>query len=422
MARDITVTGGRPATSGVIEGRWALSVGKPKMRATSGFRWTALTDVARLESGHTPSRSHPEYWNGDIPWIGIRDATGNHGRVIERTNETVTALGIEKSSARVLPQGTVCLSRTASVGFVVSMGAPMATSQDFINWVCGPMLNARYLHYLLMCEQASIRRFAHGTTHQTVYYPEAKAFHVCIPERFEQDLIARLLQALDDKLAVSEQICRISDELRAFRLRRWMQEKQSSTTAVPLSSLASFANGRPFTKDATGTGRVVVRIAEITSGLGNSTVYNDIEVGDVNLARPGDVLFAWSGSLTVARWYRPDAIINQHIFKVIPNPGIPVWLAYELVRQKLDYFKVIAAGKATTMGHIQRHHLDEEVHAPCMANIGALDAELGPLWDRALAAERESLVLGELRDTLLPRLMSGEIRVRDAERIVEDVT
>jgi type I restriction enzyme S subunit len=74
------------------------------------------------------------------------------------------------------------------------------------------------------------------------------------------------------------------------------------------------------------------------------------------------------------------------------------------------------------MGHIQRKHLDEPVLVPFDDAVQELDTRLGPLWDRALVAEQESLALAELRDALLPKLMSGEIRVRDAERIVEDVT
>jgi type I restriction enzyme, S subunit len=151
-------------------------------------------------------------------------------------------------------------------------------------------------------------------------------------------------------------------------------------------------------------------------------VYNDIEVPDAHVARPGDILFAWSGSLAVTRWFRTESIVNQHIFKVVPRDGIPAWLIFELINSKLAMFKGIAAGKATTMGHIQRHHLDESVLMPAQECIPELDAALGPLWDRALAAEQESLKLAELRDTLLPKLMSGEIRVRDAEKAVEDVT
>ena len=125
----------------------------------------------------------------------------------------------------------MCLSRTASVGFVVSMGMPMATSQDFMNWVCEPDLNPRYLHYLLMCEQESIRRFAHGTTHQTVYYPEAKASHVCIPERRIQDMIAGVLEALDDKIAINDRISAAS-----FRIGRQPRYLQVSPLARVIGS------------------------------------------------------------------------------------------------------------------------------------------------------------------------------------------
>jgi len=122
-------TKGREATQGVIPGRFALSVGMPDLPAPAGWKWTALSDVAQLESGHTPSRKHPEYWNEGVPWIGIKDAVDSHGRVIVDTYQHVSQLGLENSSARLLPVHTVCLSRTASVGYVVVMGRSMATSQ-----------------------------------------------------------------------------------------------------------------------------------------------------------------------------------------------------------------------------------------------------------------------------------------------------
>jgi type I restriction enzyme, S subunit len=181
-SRSITRTGGRPATEGVIPGQFALSVGMPTTPPPRGWRWVQLTDLARLESGHTPSRKKPEYWGGDIPWIGIRDATENHGRVISDTAQHTNELGIANSSARVLPAHSVCLSRTASVGYVIAMGRPMATSQDFVNWVCSDDdLDWRFLMYVLLAERESFLRFASGTTHQTIYYPEVKAFHICLP-------------------------------------------------------------------------------------------------------------------------------------------------------------------------------------------------------------------------------------------------
>src|SRR5207247_523993 len=142
-----------------------------------------------LETGHSPRRKKPEYWVGDIPWIGIKDATENYGRVIMDTYQHTNELGIANSSARVLPENTVCLSRTASVGYVIVTGSPMATSQDFVNWVCSDRLNPHFLKYVLLAEQDALHMFSVGSVHQTIYFTEAKAFHVCMPDRREQDAI-----------------------------------------------------------------------------------------------------------------------------------------------------------------------------------------------------------------------------------------
>ncbi|WP_405778729.1 restriction endonuclease subunit S [Streptomyces sp. NBC_01378] len=247
-----------------------------------------------------------------------------------------------------------------------------------------------------------------------------KSFRVPHPPVAEQRAVVAVLGALDDKIAVNERIATTADTLAVALFHRATLKYPAGFTERPLSATAEFVNGRAFTKGATGTGRMVVRIAEINSGPGASTVYNDIDVPEQHLAKPGDVLFAWSGSLTVARWFRPEAIINQHIFKCVPKNGYPQWLINHLVHRKIDEFRAIAADKATTMGHIQRKHLDEAVPVPDHDVLQMLHAEIGPLWDRALLAEQENLTLATLRDTLLPQLMSGRLRVKDAEKIVED--
>ena len=121
---------------------------------------------------------------------------------------------------------------------------------------------------------------------------------------------------------------------------------------------------------------------------------------------------SWSGSLGVYRWSRDEAIINQHIFKVLPTT-YPDWLVFDRVDEAIETFQGIAKDKATTMGHIQRGHLDSvHVVIPRGEAIEELEAELGPLWDSLLVAEREVLTLAALRDTLLPELLSSRIRVR----------
>jgi len=194
----VTETGGRSATNRHIPPKLALAVGMPSSPAPNGWRWSALTDLAKLESGHTPSRNHPEYWGGTIPWIGIRDARAHDGRRIEDTEQNTNELGIKNSSARVLPENTVCLSRTASVGYVVVMGRAMATSQDFVNWICSESLEPNFLKYLFIAEDEGLLRFASGSVHQTIYFPEVKAFHICHPPLAEQQ---RIVGVLDEAFA-----------------------------------------------------------------------------------------------------------------------------------------------------------------------------------------------------------------------------
>ncbi len=178
-----------------IEGRFAISAGPSTRPAPEGWTWVQLTNVARLETGHTPSRSHPEYWGGGIPWIGIKDARANHGSVIQQTEQTVTQAGLDNSAARLLPTDTVCLSRTASVGYVFVLGRSMATSQDFVCWVCSEAVVPKFLMYLLMAEGEDIRRFGKGSTHTTIYFPEVMAFHVCLPSVSEQQQIVQQIEA-----------------------------------------------------------------------------------------------------------------------------------------------------------------------------------------------------------------------------------
>jgi type I restriction enzyme S subunit len=168
---------------------------RPRGRSTrANWRWVRLTDVARLESGHTPSRSHPEWWGGEIPWLALPAIRAVDGMVVNETTEYTNPDGIANSAARILPAGTIAMSRTASVGFVTKFGRPMATSQDFVNWVCGPDLDPDFLLHLLVRSRSAIQALASGAVHKTVYYPTVKAFHICIPGIDEQRRIASNLE------------------------------------------------------------------------------------------------------------------------------------------------------------------------------------------------------------------------------------
>ena len=133
-------SGKTPATGRKVSSP-PVVIGTPKDSPPQGWEWVPLSELAKLESGHTPRKSVPEYWGGDVPWISLRDIRAAHGLVLTNTEMMPTMLGIDNSSARLLPEGTVVFSRDISVGWVTIMGRSMATSQHFANWICGPKLS-----------------------------------------------------------------------------------------------------------------------------------------------------------------------------------------------------------------------------------------------------------------------------------------
>jgi type I restriction enzyme S subunit len=209
--------GGRKATDKVVAGIAAISVNHPSTELPKHWQWVPLLRLARQETGHTPSRQHAEYWDGDVDWLGIRDARNHHGTVINHTAQKITEAGLQASSARILPAQTVCLSRTASVGYVTILGRPMATSQDFVTWTCSPALLPEFLMYALMAEGKGLRRFGRGTTHTTIYFPELRAFHISLPPIEEQQVIVarvrRLLHHSEVLAAEATDAARVAEDL-----------------------------------------------------------------------------------------------------------------------------------------------------------------------------------------------------------------
>jgi type I restriction enzyme S subunit len=187
----------------------------------SGVRWigkvpdhwkvTPIRLAARLESGHTPSRLKPEYWEDcEVPWFTLGDVwqiRDGLTDVVTETKEKVSELGLANSAARLLPKGTVILSRTASVGFSAIMGIDMATTQDFANWVCGPNLTPEYLLHVFRAMGGEFERLRMGSTHDTIYMPDIRSMRCPLPPLDEQRAIASFLDLETSKIdgLVSEQ-------------------------------------------------------------------------------------------------------------------------------------------------------------------------------------------------------------------------
>ena len=174
-----------------------ISIGDPTFGAASNF--VPLSKVARLATGHTPDRKKLEYWGGEFPWISLTDIRELDGTIAAQTLQNVTEPGISNSSSVLLPAGTVCFSRTASVGFVAVMGREMATSQDFVNWVCGDRLDPIYLMWALRQSRPYLLSKGSGSTHKTIYYRHAEQFQVFLPALDLQHRFATIFESIEQQ-------------------------------------------------------------------------------------------------------------------------------------------------------------------------------------------------------------------------------
>ena len=156
----------------------------------------------------------------------------------------------------------------------------------------------------------------------------------------------------------------------------------------------------------------VIKIKELNQGITESSDKCSRTIPSQYIIQNGDVLFSWSGSLVVKIWDDGEGALNQHLFKVTSGQ-YPKWFYYLATRYHLENFRIIAESKSTTMGHIQREHLAEaKISIPPKALFDAYDNAIAPLIEKEIKNNGQIRQLTHLRDMLLPKLMSGEVRVK----------
>jgi len=189
-----------------------------------------------------------------------------------------------------------------------------------------------------------------------------------------------------------------------------------------LDEIAEYLNGLALQKfpPSDDSWLPVIKIAQLRKGdtVGADRAGRNIKPAYV--VQNGDVLFSWSGSLEVDIWCGGEGALNQHLFKVTSDT-YPKWFYFLWTKYHLDHFRQIAASKATTMGHIQRVHLSQaKVVAPPDDVVLAVGEYFAPLLDRWISTALQARTLASLRDTLLPRLISGQLRLPQVDALIEE--
>jgi len=181
-----------------------------------------------------------------------------------------------------------------------------------------------------------------------------------------------------------------------------------------LDAIADYLNGlalQKFPPESDTEFSPVIKIAQLRAGNTSSADKASTKLKPEYIVQDGDVLFSWSGTLEVEVWTGGRGALNQHLFKVT-SCEVPKWFYYFATRQHLSDFRAIAAGKATTMGHIQRGHLTAaKVVVPPPDQMTKHDVVIAPLFEQKINNALRIRTLANLRDALLPCLLAGKLQV-----------
>lgn len=301
-----------------------------------------------------------------------------------------------------------------------------------------------------VCDTRFLYYGTKGRVHLEEYkghFPDYRRKWIPVPPIPEQRAIAHILGTLDDKIELNRRMSETLEATARALFKSWFVDfdpvrakmegrdpglpqaladlfparlVDSELGEIPegwevksLDQIARFLNGLALQKYPPVGDRwlPVIKIAQLRAGntAGADRASADLDADYV--VKDGDILFSWSGSLDCALWAGGEGALNQHLFKVT-SATYPRWLCYLGVHTHLDDFRHIAAGKATTMGHIQRHHLsDAKLVVPPAQLLVAMSEQLEPMIESLWKRQVESRTLAALRDTLLPKLISGELRV-----------
>jgi type I restriction enzyme S subunit len=341
------------------------------------------------------------------------------------------------------------LARTKHEGWICGSGCLMVRVGTGI---VDPEYASYYLGHPIVREW--IVRHAVGATMPNLNTSIMAALPFLLPPLPEQRAIAHILGALDDKIELNRRMNATLEGMARALFQSWFVDfdpvraklrgqqpaglapeiaalfpnalVETELGAAPvgwrmigLNEIATFLNGLALQKHPpeNGDSLPVIKIAQLRKGNTEGADSASNAIAEAYVVEDGDVLFSWSGSLECILWTGGRGALNQHLFKVTSD-RFPKWFYYLWIHQHLPWFQAIAAGKATTMGHIQRHHLTEaKVAVPPQTTLVHADQVLGPMMDALVTRALESRTLATLRDTLLPRLISGQLRVADAERI-----
>lgn len=385
-----------------------------------------LSEIMDLIGGGTPKTTKPEYWDGDIPWLSVKDFN-NDFRFVYETEKHITELGLNNSSTKLLQAGDIIISARGTVGEIATIPFPMAFNQSCYGLRAKKeIVTADFLYYLIKHNIHVLKKNTHGSVFDTITRDTFAGIEVDIPDMDSQSKIAEILSNIDEKVEVNVRINEnLEQQAQSYFQELFVDNADPEWTTGTISDLGIVVGGSTPSKAKpeyyTETGIAWITPKDLSINKSKFVFHGENDITELGLKNSsavimpeGTVLFSSRAPIGYIAIATDEVTTNQGFKSVVPKQEIGTPFVYFFLKNTLPVIEGMASGSTF-----------KEVSGSTMKKVPAVipDAETlakfnnfcAPIFAEQRILEEQNQSLAILRDNLLPKLMSGEIDVSDVQ-------
>lgn len=383
----------------------------------SSWKKQTLTDVIDLIGGGTPKTSVSKYWDGDIPWISVKDFN-NDNRYVYKTEKHISKYGLENSSTKMLQKDDIIISARGTVGEIAMIPYPMAFNQSCYGIRGKNGINQIFLYYLVKDRVKNLKSLTHGSVFDTITRDTFSNIEVTIPERSKQDSIAKILSIFDDMTDLNR---RINDNLQKQIQIFYNKICIANFESVPMSTIVDVRDGTHDSPRAQSQGFSLITSKHLLPyGVDktNANYISEIDLIKINersKVDTNDILLSMIGTVGLVSLVieKPVdfAIKNVALFKTSNRIELiyflHCYLCSDAAKQNIARCLAGSTQKYISLGELRKM----PVALPDQNIIQQFNSIVKPMYELITENVIQNKRLVTLRDTILPKLISGELDV-----------
>lgn len=402
---------------------------------------TSLIDIVELIGGGTPKTSKAEYWGGNINWLSVKDFN-NENRYVYSTEKTITEEGLNNSSTKLLRKDDIIISARGTVGELAMIPFPMAFNQSCYGIRAKEGIDSTFLYYLIKHSVRKLKAMTHGSVFDTITRDTFANIDVAIPDIEMQQRVAKMLANIDDKVENNQRINNNLLEQIKTICTAWLSEYKpfdgvmpSDWVETPLSDIAEFISGYSYKGTELTDSTIAMATIKNFDRKGGFKLdgYKEIipssKLKESQHAELFDTLVAHTdltqnaevignAELVMSKSGYDDIVFSMDLVKVLPKKdGVSKFLIAAILQDKKFKAHCLGYVNGTTVLHLSKKALPEyKLLLPSdFSTLKPLDEVVTALYKQVSSNISENTYLEELRESLLPKLMSGELDVSNIE-------